>query len=380
MEKHKFSETNCKMENKMKALRRSSLFEFSILHFTFLVLLIAIASCKKKNPTPEAEAPAVLEHGFLVLNEGLFNLNNSTLSWVNTGDHSVNNQFFEDKTDRGLGDTGNDLDRYGSKIYVIVNVSSTVEILDARTGNPIRQISMIAGTTPKQPRSIAFYGPNAFVTCYDGFVDVIDTNSLTVTQRIPVGSNPEGLAVSNGKLYVANSGGLNSVTDSTVSVISLATFQETGRITVGKNPGSVCADSQGDIYVISRGNYGSIPSRMHRINTVTDTKAQSYSFDASGITRMNDQLLISYYNFASNTSAIGLFDALTEQLTVPNYISTAGITTLYGITYSPVTNKIYCSDANSFTSTGYVHLFSAAGVFERTYHVGLNPSKILVYD
>lgn len=341
---------------------------------------MALLSCKKKKPEPEAPAPAVLEHGLLVLNEGLFQLNNSTLCWVNTNDHTVNTTFFEDKTNRGLGDTGNDIARYGNKIYIIVNVSSTIEVLDALTGDPITQISMIHGGVAKQPRYIVFDGSRAFVSCFDGYVDVIDTTSLTVTQRIAVGSNPEGLDISNGKLYVANSGGLNTVKDSTVSVISLASLQELDRITVGENPGAVCTDSEGDVYVISRGNYGSIPSRMHRIDPVTDTKVESYTFDASGITRMNDQLLISYYNFNDQTSAIGLFNALTEQLITPNFISTASITTLYGITYSPVTNKIYCADANGYTNSGYIHLFTAAGSFERSYHVGLNPSKLLVYE
>lgn len=349
--------------------------------FFLFVIGIALFSCKKKKPTPETPAPEQLEQGILVLNEGLFNQNNSTLSWINTNDHSVSNSFFENKTNRGLGDTGNDLKRYGGKIYIVVNVSSTVEVLDAKTGQSLQQISMINNSVPKQPRSIAFYGSKAYVTCYDGYVDVIDTTSLTITQRIQVGSNPEGLAVSNGKLYVANSGGLNSPNvDSTVSVIDLATHLELLKIVVGKNPGSVCVDNEGDVYVISRGNYSSIPSRMHKINTQTDTKETSFTFDAGGICLMNDHFLISYYDYSSGVSSIGLFDTQTEQLINANYINTSGITTLYGIHYSNVTNTIYCSDANSFTNTGFIHLFSAIGNFIRTYNVGLNPSNILVYE
>ncbi|ASS49177.1 MAG: hypothetical protein A3D31_04385 [Candidatus Fluviicola riflensis] len=353
-----------------------------IFRFLFISLLaVTILGCKKKKPDPETPAPSTLSHGLLVLNEGLFNHNNSSLSWINTNDHSVGNSFFEEKTNRGLGDTGNDLKRYGGKIYVVVNVSSTVEILDAATGNSLEQISMIHNGTPKQPRSITFYGPKAYVSCYDGYVDVIDTLSMSVTQRIAVGSNPEGLAVSNGKLYVANSGGLNYPNvDSTVSVIDLGTNQEIQRITVGNNPGGVCVDSEGDIYVISRGNYSNIPSRMHRINPVTDTKEFTFSFDAGGMTRMNDQLLISFYDYSTSTSQVGLFDALTEQLSVPNYISMSGITTLYGVSYSSITDKIYCADANAFSNTGFLHVFSSAGVFERTYNVGLNPSKVLVFE
>lgn len=345
------------------------------------VLLIAIVvGCKKDKTKEEPAAPAQLQNGLLVLNEGLFNHNNSGLSWINLSDHSVGNQFFEEKTSRGLGDTGNDLKRYGGKIYIVVSVSSTVEILDAKTGLSLRQIGMSENGTPKQPRSIAFYGTKAYVSCYDGFVDVIDTASLQITQRIAVGSNPEGLAVSNGKLYVANSGGLNYPNvDSTLSVIDLSTHQELQRIVVGKNPGAVCADAQGDIYVISRGNYSTIPSRMHRINTITDTKENSFSFDASGISRMNNYLLISYYDQTSSNSSIALFDATTEQIIQATYIYTGSMTTLYGVSYAPETDKIYCCDANGYTNTGFVHVYTSGGQFERTYNVGLNPSKVLVF-
>lgn len=340
-----------------------------------------IASCKKNQPEPETPAPAVLEHGILVLNEGLFNQNNSSLSWINTASGSVNNSFFEQKTGRGLGDTGNDMQRYGGKIYIVVNVSSTVEILDAQTGASLQQIPMLHNGVPKQPRALAFHGSKAYVTCYDGYVDVIDTTSLSVVQRIAVGPNPEGLAVSNGKLYVANSGGLDFPdVDSTVSVIDLGTHTELLKITVGQNPGAVCVDSEGDVYVVSRGDYNNVPSRMHRIDPVTDTKVQSFTFDAGSMIRMNDHLLVSYYDFSSGNSQVGLFDALSEQLINASFLPTADIETLYGITYSPATGMIYCADANAFTNTGYIHLFNSSGVFQQTYDVGLNPSNILVYE
>ena len=44
--------------------------------------------------------------------------------------------------------------------------------------------------------------------------------------------------------------------DSTISVIDLVDYEEIKKITVGKNPGGVLTDSDGDVYVITRGNYG----------------------------------------------------------------------------------------------------------------------------
>lgn len=349
---------------------------------TLPILLIALLafSCKKKK-VAEPEAPQILQHGMLVLNEGLFQQNNATLGWFNFSDNSYTGNFFEQKTNRSLGDTGNDMKRYGGKIYIIVNVSSTIEILDARTGTSISQISMIANGTPKQPRYIAFNGSKAYITCYDGYVDVLDTVSLSITNRIQVGANPEGLAVSNGKLFVANSGGLNFPNvDSTVSVIDLGNYQEITRITVGKNPGGVQTDVNGDVYVISRGDYAGIPSRMHRINANTNTVAQSFSFDASSISRFNTNFLISYHDFSSGDNKIALFDPNTETMIYSEYIPTSGIQTLYGVSYSDITNRIYCLDAKNYTVTGQVHVFSPNGTFETSYNVGLNPTNILIYE
>lgn len=342
------------------------------------ICLLALVACKKKKPA-DSPLPDELKNGLLVLNEGLFQHNNSTLSWVNLADESINNTFFEQKTNRGLGDTGNDLERYGNKIYVVVNVSSTIEVLDANTGKSIQQIPMFIGGSAKQPRSIAFYGNKAFIACFDGYVDVLDTNSLSIVSRIQVGSNPEQLTVANNKIYVTNSGGLNAIMDSTVSVIDGNSLTELSKITVGLNPGSICTDSEGDVYVISRGNYSNVPSRMHRIDTQTDTKVQSFTFNASGIAKMGNQLLISYAS-GNGTSEIALFNALTETITNNQYINTSNILTLYGVSYSSKTNQIYLFDANNYTTTGYINLFQANGQFIKRYQLGLNPSKVLIYE
>lgn len=346
----------------------------SSLIFCTLVLF----SCKKEEPEIPTPVDA-FSNGLLILNEGLFQQNNSTLSWVDLATDVVNNSIFEQKTSRQLGDTGNDIARYGNKIYIVVNVSSTVEVLDALSGAPLTQIQMSEGGVPKQPRSIAFAHGKAFVTCYDGFVDVIDTINFTVLQRIQVGANPEQILFTNEKLYVTNSGGLNYPNvDSTVSVIDPTSFIEITKITIGNNPGGLEVDHLGNLYAIARGNYSSIPSRMVRINTGSNTVENTYSFNASGITRMNDHLLI--HSITNSNSSILLFNPLTETIENPNFINVSGITTLYGIQYDPTRHQIYCFDAMNYTNSGYVRLFSASGNYLRSIHVGLNPSKALIYD
>lgn len=346
---------------------------------SLILIVMVFSSCKKEKP--EIESPQNFSNGILVLNEGLFQQNNTSLAWVNLSSSEISSDVFLEKNNRYLGDTGNDMEIYGGKIYIVVNGSNTIEVIQKSTGKSIKQINMMNGSLQKSPRSIAFHGSNAFITCYDGYVDVLDTVSLTITQRIQVGSNPEDLTVSNGKLYVSNSGGLNYPNvDSTVSVINLSNFQSLGKITVGKNPGRMITDADGDVYVISRGNYGSIPARMMRINAVSDSKEETFGFDALGIEKMNGYFLITFYDYNNQQSAIRLFDPSTEQMVADPFFHASEVQTLYGIKYDSFRNKIYCLDAKGFTNSGYLRRYSATGIYETSYHVGLNPNNVVFYE
>lgn len=353
------------------------------MHFKLIVIIGLLGSfflsCRKKTPEPPVETN--LSSGWLVLNEGLFQQNNSTLGWYNLNNQSYTTDFFEQRTNRSLGDTGNDLQRYGGKIYIIVNVSSTLEILDANTGNSLKQIIMQANGQAKQPRSIRFYNGKGYISCYDGFVDVLDTASMSIIKRIPVGSNPEGLAFSNGKLFVANSGGLNApLMDSTVSVIDLNSETEIQKIVVGMNPGAVLADNSGEIYVITRGNYSTVPSRMHRINSISNIVEENFNFDISGIYPMNDQFIYTYTNFSSGNQAVGVFNPQTETIINTSLIDLTNIVTLYGVQYISEIDKLVCFDAHNYTQTGEVYVFHSNGSFAYKFSAGLNPSRILYYE
>lgn len=348
-------------------------------YIKIVFISLILFSCKKDLPSDVS--PEVLSNGILVLNEGLFQQNNSSVSWINLTNTEVMSDFFLSKNNRLLGDTGNDMKMYGNKIYIVLNGSNLIEVLDKSTGASLKQINMMNGNISKSPRSIVFHGSNAFVTCYDGYVDVLDTASLVITGRIQVGANPEDLAISNGKLYVSNSGGLNAPQmDSTVSVINLVDLQHVGKITVGLNPGRIITDAEGDLYVIARGNYGTIPARMVRINSLTDQKEETFSFDALGIEKMNEHFLITFYDYNSSQSAVRLFDPSSESLLANSFFLTSEVQTLYGISYDSVQNKIYCLDAMGFTNSGYVRRYSADGIYELSYHVGLNPSKMIIYE
>lgn len=341
----------------------------------FIVLMILI-SCKKEkdNPVPTTTS---LSNGIMVLNEGLFQYNNASLSWVNLSNFSSDNTFFEQKADRYLGDTGNDLKRYGNKIYIVVNVSGTVEVLDALTGKSLKQISFKDGNSNKQPRSIAFYGNKAFVSCFDGYVDVVDTSSLQIEKRIKVGSNPDQIIASDSKIIVSNSGGLNvPELDSTISIINPISLIEENKLVVGKNPGDLEV-IENKLFVISRGNYSSIAPSLKKVDLTTSNISLVPVANPSILEKMNGKLLIAYQS--SNTQHLGLFDASISNWVTSSFMSISDITTLYNIHFELINQHIYLFDAQGYTTSGKIVEHDQNGVLVRSFNVGLIPNSLIYF-
>lgn len=336
-----------------------------------LGLSALLAACvDAPTDAPKDFSPSPTSRVALALNEGLFQRNNSTLTYYEIDSNRAFTDFFERQVGRRLGDTGNDIAQYGGKIYIVVNVSSVIEVLDARAFSSVGTILLFNGTQPRQPRHIAFHGRNAFVSCYDGTVAVIDTASLSVTRNIQVGAHPEGVAIQNGKLYVANSGGLNFPNyDSTVSIIDLNSLTEIKRLALRINPTSVAADAYGDVYVISNGNYSTVPMRLLAIDSRADTLKTIFDFDASRI------VIIDSLAFVASNNGVMTLDVKNERVLNPSLIAPSNFQILYGISIDKARRELYCADAKNYVVSGEMKVFDFNGQFKRSFPTGLIPSK-----
>ncbi len=346
------------------------------LHWISLVLIILVGNCTTKNDP----APVKVQEGLWVLHEGTFNLNNAGLSAINLDSGKVVVDFFRRQNGRALGDVANDMKRYGGKVYIVVNNSSILEIVDVANGQSQATISMINdGFEPRQPRQVAFDDGKAYVCSYDGSIAVIDTTSLKiVTYLNSSGQNPDGIAVQNGNLYVSNSGGLNYPDyDNTVSVFDLNTNKEIKKITVGLNPGTLAADPHGDVYVLCRGDYDQVPSSIKIIDASSDEVKGSLLITGSSISLFGTTLYVSNYDFITRKSTIAVVDVLTEDVISHNLIDLSDVQTLYGLYVDENDGQIFVTDAKDFTSQGKVFEYNLEGELQRSFVVGVNPSKLL---
>jgi Uncharacterized conserved protein len=367
--------------------------------YIILVLTLMFSACDDTIVLQDTgDHPAETETaGMYILCEGLFNMNNSTLSYYDfnksemlsfqdsdkKGTDKTSYDYFKMANGRKLGDTANDLQRYGSKLYCAVNVSSQIEVLNISTGVSQKQIPLFnENGVARQPRYFAFYKDKAYICNFDGTVARIDTTTLQVDGIVKVGRNPDGICVANGKLYVANSGGLNETNlDNTVSVIDTKTFTETKKITVRNNLGTILSDEAGNVYVVSRESYnytiGDYDCKLHRIDSETDKLIKTYDLSVVSFTIYGH--LAYLYSYSSNVESIKVMDTRTGEIIDDNFIKDGTqITRTYNIEVNPANGDVYICDAQNYVINGSIVCFNKNGVHKFTIDAkGINPNSIV---
>ncbi|MCX2486709.1 YncE family protein [Pedobacter sp. MR2016-24] len=351
-------------------------------HFTILLLSVSLLACRKdaspvKEETEVLKAdPASVAKGLYLVNEGNMNMNKASLDYLDFRAGIYRRNIYgqvNPEVVKGLGDVANDIAIYGSKLYVVVNVSNKVEVMDVKTGRRISQIDIL------NCRYITFHKGKAYVSAYlgqvgdpgapQGIVAQIDTASLQEEKRIEVGRQPEEMAIVGDKLYVANSGGYSPNNyERTVAVLDLNSFQLIKKIDVAVNLHHIKADRYGDLYVTSRGDYYDIPSKLFVIDTRTDLVKKTFDFGVSNLAIDEDNAYYYSTEFSylsgKNTITYGILNVKDEAVTGRSFITdgTDGkIMIPYGIAVNPYTKEVFVTDAKDYVSPGTLYCFDAAG-------------------
>ncbi len=345
--------------------------------YLLIVMVMMVACVKEPEEVPQNNIEELNTEqtgdtsNFYILHEGLWNQNNSSISYFLMKDSSIHHKVFENANGRKLGDTGNDIAQYGSQVFVIVSGSNTLEVFNANTQKSIEHISLLKEDHETTPRRLFFHQNYCFVSCFDGTIAQIDTTSLVIEKWITVGRNPEGITSNSEYLFVANSGGLSYPNyDTTISIISTNTWEESFKINVHINPNSVFRNSKDEIYVLSRGNHTSILSELQKLN-ITEKISKKLNLSPNQAFQKGDSLLLVIDN------KVQIFDMLQDQIVDTDFLSTNQFETLTHIAIHPQTKAILCLDGNGYTKQGILYWYDQNKQLINTYSTGVLPSKIL---
>lgn len=331
--------------------------------------------------------------GFYLLNEGNMGSNKATLDYFDYATGEYRRNIFADvnpDVPKEMGDVGNDLQIYGSRMYAVINCSNKIEVMEATTARRIGQVDI------PNVRYIAFHEGYAYATSYAGPVQInpdyeqlgyvakIDTATMQVVDRCLVGFQPDQLEILDGKIYVANSGGYMVPNyENTVSVIDLGSFTVTETIPIAINLHRIKADSKGCLWVTSRGDYYETKAALYCYDTRKRRLVRKLDVPVSSMDLVGDSLYVvstewSYVSM-SNQITYGIVDVNTMEKVSDNFITDgteSNIKIPYMVKINPLTKEIFVSDARNYVNPGYLHCYSPEGVLKWSVRTGDIPAHL----
>lgn len=331
--------------------------------------------------------------GFYLLNEGNMGSNKATLDYFDYATGEYRRNIFADvnpDVPKEMGDVGNDLQIYGSRMYAVINCSNKIEVMEAATARRIGQVDI------PNVRYIAFHEGYAYATSYAGPVQInpdyeqlgyvakIDTATMQVVDRCLVGFQPDQLEILDGKIYVANSGGYMVPNyENTVSVIDLGSFTVTETIPIAINLHRIKADSKGCLWITSRGDYYDTDAALYCYDTRKRRLVKKLDVPVSSMDLVGDSLYVvstqwSYVSM-SNQVTYGIVDVNTMEKVTDNFITDgteSKIKIPYMVKVNPLTKEIFVSDARNYVNPGYLHCYSPEGVLKWSVRTGDIPAHL----
>jgi YVTN family beta-propeller protein len=351
---------------------------FPMNYISFLNLLIIslliLTGCKPEQPASPTEAYST---GIFISNEGIYGQTSGTISHYNPDSGIVTQKIFKTKNGRDLGNVVQSMTFVNDKAYIVVNNSNKIEVADANNFEEYAQITNLL-----QPRYMLAIDTNtAYVSQWgldllSGSVAVIDLHSHQILQTIVsgIGKGPERMCLHNGKVYVANVGGLES--DNFISVIDINSHSVVDTIIVDDNPNSLQLGSDGLLWVACGGKtvyanypeidtaastYGAVVAispntggMVHRIALQKGRGAHQLTKDNTG-----NSLFFSYNN---QVCKLNTAQAQWQSLFAGNF---------YGLGYNPTDNYIYAAE-NAGIQAAWAYRYRATdGTLVDSFRVGI---------
>lgn len=352
--------------------------------FNYLLLslfaLVVFNSCSKDDPELY---PSTLVKGAYIINYGSYDKGGSSISKYDYEKDELTN-FYDQQQNKGSVFASNIQFAYktGDHVFLMANSPDQVISLD-----PL-MVQATNGLTDQiaKPRSCVADGKYLYISCWgenpdwitmpDSYIAKYNIETEMVEKKIALPGGPEGLEISNGKLYVAlNYKKAVAVMDLTTETIS---FIETP---------AVCSyflkDNSGNLYVSLINSYTALATKtgLGYINTNTNEltvyELENVSTEYASImafSKDQSKIYVVAAAYDENWVMVGgvqSFDVATKTFAAGPLVS--GISGLKGISVNPVDGNIYVFVSPTTTTNGLMKIYSEAGQKIAEKAVGASP-------
>ena len=351
-------------------------------------MLTSCSDDDNENPVPPCIETEITEGVFLVNSGNSGNQIPGSLTYISKDGGSTLNAFAT-ANGRVLGNTPNDVIVYGSKLYIAVTGENTLEVVDKTTLKSIKQIStteLMGEDKGKSPRRLLSDGGHVYLSTFDGYVAAIDTTNFAATDIYQAVSYPEGMAIADGVLYVANSDYGQCINPS-ISRISLTDGSvEEKKDELINNPTSLAALGSG-LYVLDYGSYDAawnqVGAGVYRLTNGTVTKVADATMMAADHTHNLIYTINAPYTTPATPITYNVYDITTGEN--KTFITGDDIDSPAAITVDPVTGDVYIASYKTnpdtgyadYSGNGYVNKYDSEGNLIGQYETGVGPTAFV---
>ncbi len=345
--------------------------------------LLSFSGCSDNEDGPVLIIdPVMSTSGVYVVNAGVWNTNSGTLSYLPLNENKIYNNVFFEANGQYVGDTFNDGISTTNRIYLAVNGSNVVQVLNRSTLKVEKTISFTGDTTG--PRRLAQRDGDVYVTLYSGYLAKIDGETLNVTS-VKVGPNPEAVVVYDDKLYVAVSDALNSAGDfsgSCVAVVDPETMTVTKRIEAGKNLTDLATNGS-ELFVLSSGEYEPVTWKQinYGVKQIKGDAVSEILFPATYMSMRNETVYYIDNAYLVESTTYGKYDVKTGKTS--SWISATEVKSPAGFSVDLDFGEAYILSNNlgeggfvDYTVPGYMVRYDVDGKYVGKYDVGVCPTRI----
>ncbi|MCO6025368.1 YncE family protein [Prevotella cerevisiae] len=339
-----------------------------------LVAAVSLWSCSSDDDNVTDPGVTTPSHYAYIINNGDYKTNSgSIMSLDSLNKDWVTSQIYSAANGKEMGDA-QDAVITGNKLFVTCTSANKIEILNL-DGTIIKTVQFKGNCSP---RSIVTDGTNVYYSAYSGKVYKMSTTNYAITDSVQVGDHPEGLAIADDKIYVANSD-YELIGSNTVSVIDKASFKKTKDIVVVLDPYDQMIAVGDKVFFISNMDYSG--NQLQVIDANTDKATHIASATVMAYDQMSNSLVCIYALYSAPSVSYFRYDISTGKTTTFTGTDLNKMPNPGQVSIDPSTGDIYMVDTEKYLAPCSIYVFDKNGKQLRvlqnvgygTTHVLFNP-------
>jgi hypothetical protein len=333
-----------------------------------VVFLIVLTSCVSDDPKNTNQSFVNTSgEGVIITNEGNFMFGNASITYYNPKDSNVTKDIYQISNQSQLGDVCQSLSFFNHLLYVVVNNSGKVEILNPHSFKSEGEITGL--TSPRY-----FLGVNrskAYISdLYANKIAVVNLTSKQIINHIPCIGWTEEMHLANGKAYITN------IESEYLYIVNTLTDKIEDSLLVGKGCASIQEDKDGKLWTLCSGSSTNpiTKAKLHKIDLIDFGIEKTFEFAENirpkrlKINGNHDELY-----FLAN----GVFKMNINASTLPTApIISQNSSNFYSLGINPFNNEIYVSDALDYTQRGKIFRYNREGILIHTFLADIIPGNI----